>query len=59
MKITTYPIPECGSFLLKVDNMAEFILDTIAGTYGSAQESIMRIDSANISNELMKSIEVT
>ena len=28
-------------------------------SYGSAQESIMRIDSANIANELMKSIEVT
>jgi predicted transcriptional regulator of viral defense system len=27
--------------------------------YGSAQESIMRIDSANIANELMKSIEAT
>ena len=27
-------------------------------SYGSAQESIMRIDSANIANELMKSIEV-
>jgi hypothetical protein len=27
------------------------------GVYGSAQESIMRIDSANIANELMKSIE--
>jgi phosphatidylserine/phosphatidylglycerophosphate/cardiolipin synthase-like enzyme len=26
-------------------------------SYGSAQESIMRIDSANIANELMKSIE--
>ena len=28
-------------------------------SYGSAQESIMRIDSANIANELMKSIELT
>ena len=28
-------------------------------SYGSAQESIMRIDSANIANELMRSIEVT
>ena len=28
-------------------------------SYGNAQESIMRIDSANIANELMKSIEVT
>ncbi len=28
-------------------------------SYGSAQESIMRIDSANIANELMKSIEST
>ena len=28
-------------------------------SYGSAQESIMRIDSANIANELMKSIEAT
>ena len=26
-------------------------------SYGSAQESIMRIESSNISNELMKSIE--
>jgi len=30
----------------------------ITPPYGSAQESIMRIDSANIANELMKSIEV-
>jgi hypothetical protein len=29
----------------------------VVGVYGSAQESIMRIDSANIANELMKSIE--
>ncbi len=28
-------------------------------SYGIAQESIMRIDSANIANELMKSIELT
>jgi phosphatidylserine/phosphatidylglycerophosphate/cardiolipin synthase-like enzyme len=28
-------------------------------SYGSAQESIMRIDSANIANELMRSIEAT
>ena len=28
-------------------------------SYGSAQESIMRIDSANIANELMRSIDVT
>jgi len=28
-------------------------------SYGSAQESIMRIDSTNIANELMKSIEAT
>jgi phosphatidylserine/phosphatidylglycerophosphate/cardiolipin synthase-like enzyme len=26
-------------------------------SYGSAQESIMRIESSNIANELMKSIE--
>ncbi len=26
-------------------------------SYGSAQESIMRIESANIANELMKTIE--
>ena len=28
-------------------------------SYGSAQESIMRIESPNIANELMKSIEET
>ena len=31
MKITTYPIPECGSFQLKMDNMAEFTLGTRTG----------------------------
>ena len=29
----------------------------VVGIYGSAQESIMRIESSNIANELMKSIE--
>jgi hypothetical protein len=41
------------------DFLIQSIIIKIVIAYGSAQESIMRIDSANIANELMKSIKVT